>query len=727
MVEIREKRLIETDRFPIGFLSKIAIRESWRKEVYRPVYHMHKWWAKRLGSIFRGIILGCVLPESSTLSTEFYKKQDFSHVVVFDPFMGSGTTVGEAHKLGARSIGRDINPVACEAVRVSLGRLDPVKLREAYEGLWGTVGRRILDLYGAEDDTGSVLDVLYYFWVMQAECPSCRFMNDLFSSRILASNAYPQRKPTVQICCPACGHIFPGLHGSLRVGCPRCGDAFSVNEGAARGAKAACQRCGEVFSVSQAIRSRRGPPSYRLYAKLLLTPDGQKKYLATTTKDEAAFSDARRLLWQEVSGGQIRLPVDSLTDGHNTRQAMNYGFLHWRDFFNDRQLLALGWLNNAIDAIQDDSSRDALLLIFSGVLEFSNMFASYKGEGTGAVRHMFSHHILKPERAPIEANVWGTPKSSGSFTNLFQGRLLRALKYRAAPFEVGLNREGKEAHCSPPFSGEVSTVWPTDGDFSVRGIYLSCGDSAQTRLPNGSVDLVVTDPPFFDNVHYSELADFFFAWQKLCPRGFVNGASTTRDSREVQDTDASSFANKLTSIFVECRRVLKDDGLLVFSYHHSRDDGWIALAEAVLRSGFSIVNAHPVRAEMTVAAPKSQAKEPIQLDVLLVCRKREQDERDPTDPLDIERNATRSATRKAELLVQAGLCLSKNDIRVILLGEVLCSLGPTTPESAASVLSRLSTFPIPKHMTRLVGKATTRECLRCSSEENELPLFPKDG
>ena len=64
------------------------------------------------------------------------------------------------------------------------------------------------------------------------------------------------------------------------------------------------------------------------------------------------------------------------------------------------------------------------------MLEFNNLFASYKGEGTGAVRHMFSHHILKPERTPIEANVWGTPKSSGSFSNLFRSRLLRAIEYR---------------------------------------------------------------------------------------------------------------------------------------------------------------------------------------------------------------------------------------------------------------------------------------------------------
>jgi putative DNA methylase len=60
--------------------------------------------------------------------------------------------------------------------------------------------------------------------------------------------------------------------------------------------------------------------------------------------------------------------------------------------------------------VPKQDAREALLVLFSGVLEFSTLFASYKGEGTGAVRHMFSHHVLKPERMPIEANVWGTSK-----------------------------------------------------------------------------------------------------------------------------------------------------------------------------------------------------------------------------------------------------------------------------------------------------------------------------
>lgn len=60
-------RLIEFDDFPFEFISQLAERESWRKEVHRPIYHIHKWWAKRLGSVFRGILLGSILPQDKNL------------------------------------------------------------------------------------------------------------------------------------------------------------------------------------------------------------------------------------------------------------------------------------------------------------------------------------------------------------------------------------------------------------------------------------------------------------------------------------------------------------------------------------------------------------------------------------------------------------------------------------------------------------------------------------
>src|SRR5437899_8028181 len=75
-------RLIETDAFPFEFLSQLAERESWRKEVHRPIYHVHKWWAKRLGSVFRGILIGSTLPPGSDLATAFYKPHRFSDVIM---------------------------------------------------------------------------------------------------------------------------------------------------------------------------------------------------------------------------------------------------------------------------------------------------------------------------------------------------------------------------------------------------------------------------------------------------------------------------------------------------------------------------------------------------------------------------------------------------------------------------------------------------------------------
>src|SRR5438477_7093798 len=107
-----EVRLIESDDFPIAFLSRLAERESWRKEIHRPVYHVHKWWATRLGSVFRSIILGGLKGEGADLLSCFYQSNDYGNTVVLDPFMGSGTTLGEALKLGCRVVGCDINPVS---------------------------------------------------------------------------------------------------------------------------------------------------------------------------------------------------------------------------------------------------------------------------------------------------------------------------------------------------------------------------------------------------------------------------------------------------------------------------------------------------------------------------------------------------------------------------------------------------------------------------------------
>ena len=233
-----------------------------------------------------------------------------------------------------------------------------------------------------------------------------------------------------------------------------------------------------------------------------------------------------------------------------------------------------------------------------------------------------------------------------------------------------------------PFTGIVEPAFPRAARFAPRGVYLACGSSDATGLPAASVDFVVTDPPFFDNVHYSELADFFHAWQVLHPRGFIPDAATTRHQREVQDTDAGAFSAKLMAVFAECHRVLKDDGLLVFSYHHSRPDGWASLAAAIFGAGFSVLEAHPVRAEMSVATPKAQASEPIQLDVLLVCRKRSDDLRPTLTTREAWTRAEQIAGERCARLCAAGFNLSRHDRRVVRGAHFLARLGPVSQMSA---------------------------------------------
>lgn len=692
-VAIDHPRIIE-DGFPFEFVSEIAEMESWRKELNRPIYHLHKWWAQRLGSVFRSAIIAAATPSGPSLIDFFYKKVDLPDVVIFDPFMGSGTTIGEAVKLGCSAIGRDINPVAHRAVHTALGPLQRAELDAQFKQVEATAGREIRRLYRSTDSCGQPCTVLYYFWVKFLPCPVCNEQVDLFSSYIFASHAVKARHPEAKAICPSCGDIIDGRYDATTLRC-RCGTDFDPRAAPVRRGRVVCNHCDHVFSIAKTTLAAGRPAKHRMYAKLVLRTDGVKEYLPPSYDDLRLFERIRMRL-NETAPAIPSIPIEN---GHNTRQMLNHGYRFWHEMFNARQLLALTTLAKSIQDLPVGNARDALALLFSGTLEFNNMFASYKGEGTGAVRHLFAHHILKPERTPIEANLWGTPKSSGAFSTLYRSRLLRAMEYRATPFEISVeNAGGKKIGrkvfgiSKPVGTAHVLCRYPKHG-LKAGDVYLSCGDSSKTDLPDGSVDLVVTDPPFFDNVHYSELADFFYAWQRLYFPSRQTTRTTTRRPEEVQDAEVQAFASKLQAVFTECHRVLRKEGLLVFSYHHSRESGWLAVAAAVLGAQFSIVEAHPVKAEMSVAMPKGQAKDPINLDVLLVCRKREHDRRLERKRDDALRVAAAEGANRIRRFNKVGRRLSRNDIRIVLLSLLVVELSPG--RSADEVVEALNALARP--------------------------------
>ena len=668
------RRALEEDSFPFEGISKIAEAESWRKEIYRPTYHIHKWWAQRLGSVFRAIVIGAFAPADADILDLFYKPIRFNDVVVFDPFMGSGTTVGEAGKIGARAIGRDINPVAHFLVKNALSSQDRATVLSTFSKIEQDISAELRQYYRTTLAGGHNVDVLYYFWVKVLDCPACNNAVDLFPSRIFARHAYLKKNTQAQSVCPMCGAINRVHNDSCEAHCNVCNGVYDPQLGSANGQKACCPSCNHTFSIAKTVRSTQNPPRHRMYAKLVLMPDGRKQYMAATDEDRSLYEEAQAALRKLENA----FPVVRIEPGYNTNQVLGYNYRHWHEMFNDRQLLCLSLLANRISDIQDSAVRDLFACLFSGTLEFYNMFASYKGEGTGAVRHMFAHHILKPERVPLESNLWGTHKSSGSFSTLFASRITRALDYANDPFEVyprglsGENTNQKIYGLSERVGFSVSECYSTFRQG--KRIYLSCGDSSKTDLPSGTVDAVITDPPFFDNVHYSQLADFFYIWQKyIANRNRLCTSTTTRNIDEVQNANGDIFTDRLTAVWSETHRVLKDDGILAFTYHHSRPEGWYAVLRALLVAGFCITAAHPVKSEMSVAMPKNQAKEPIDLDVIIVCRKRSR-----ANPggkcAEWWDDAKSVAKNQVKRLRESGKMLSRNDILVIVMAQVLRQL-----------------------------------------------------
>ncbi len=654
--------MMNNKEFPIREVSRIAEKESWRKEINRPIYHIHKWWAQRLGSVFRAILLHLMDENNMDTWDSFYKTHNFEDVIVLDPFMGSGTTIGETLKLGAKAVGCDINPISSFLVKQELTRVSTKQLTEIYTNLEQKVASRIRSCYQTIDvDSGDEIPVLYYFWVKTVTTPEGEQI-PLFSKYVFAQNAYASKKPEAQILCPNCWDVFKGKYNQEEAVCPHCGHMFNPQVGPASNSTVTSAN-GTKYKIKDLIPADKTLLKEKMYALLAVNKHGEKVYQSIQEYDRALFDKIASRLEKE----DFFLPTYEVRPGYNTDQARGYNYFHWRDFFNERQLYCLGLLLSEIMLIEDNKVREQFICLFSSTLEFNNTFCSYKGEGTGAVRPIFSNHILKPERTPLENSVWGYDKSSGCFSSLFKSRLLKAKAYLDEPFDLKIDDDCsvcQKVVVSKPIDSSICSTWNDFVSKKHSALVLN-GDSANLPIPDESIDFVVTDPPYFDFIHYSELSDFFYAWLSPILKDEYSffSSETSGRSNEVQQTDAGKFSTLLGNVFSETRRVLKPSGKLAFSFHHSRTEGWIAIANAVQQSGLQVVEVFPIHAELMASTPKASAKEPISLDAIIICGKSGQ--------LLSDEDIKMRAIQYIELLKNGKKALSKSDVFVICASQCL--------------------------------------------------------
>jgi putative DNA methylase len=282
--------------------------------------------------------------------------------------------------------------------------------------------------------------------------------------------------------------------------------------------------------------------------------------------------------------------------------------------------------------VEDEKARETLLLLASASLEFNSMLCSAKGIGTGAIRQVFTHHAFIPAKCPFEANVWGAKASSGGFSTLYRARVPRAVAWAKKPVEPRPRKNAnteKVAIEGEQLAGKLAASFEQLERGEGNLLVLNQSSETLAQIPDGSIDLCATDPPYADMVMYSELADYFYVWQRLLlkdkyPASY--SAELVDDSREAvhnidRNRDGDFYAELVGDVFREVRRKLKPGGRLAFSFHHAGEHGWRYIEDALVRGGFVVEHWWPVFAEMESGVHMLGKDNGGHLDIVFVCGK----------------------------------------------------------------------------------------------------------
>ena len=305
----------------------------------------------------------------------------------------------------------------------------------------------------------------------------------------------------------------------------------------------------------------------------------------------------------------------------------NHGYTHWWTMFNPRQLLAQAQLLRGILTIGDYpwSVREALLGAFQQSIRYRNMFCFWDINYDKLVPHM-SNNNYHPKTNVVEGSCFGI-MGSGRWSSCADG-VIEGIEWGKNPYELVSPQSVSRVRSDGVEKSSSEKVFPGDAVVDVEVHQGSSTDLSQ--LESGSLDLVITDPPFGGLLHYSELSDFFYVWLRLALKNkypAIFGSEYTPKSLEaVANRDPDGFYQRLlTQCWREAHRLLKPGGILAFTFHHSADEPWVAVLESLFDAGYYLEATYPIRSDETKgdgAKPGTFGSQTIEYDIIHVCRKR---------------------------------------------------------------------------------------------------------
>jgi putative DNA methylase len=653
-----DKRLIEVD-FPLKEVSEESVREKNIRHGH--ISTLHIWWARRPLAASRATTYAALVPAPRD-DKELKKKLEFIAELskwensldeklieearkdirgffggrvpkVLDCFAGGGSIPLEALRLGCETYALDYNPVAVLILKAVLeypqkyGKKLVEDVKRWGQWVYEEAKKEIGKFYPEEviptqkalsDEGGEKCIPVGYIWARTIRCPnpSCQAEIPLMRQFWLARKE--DRKIALKMIVDKEKRRidFKILQGK--------DIDFDPSKGTVRKAKVICPVCNSGVSDKELRKLFQvGKASQRMIVVILHNPNSGKIYRIATEDDMRKFQEAEKYLdekrWKLFEEWGIDpLPNEPTPEGggpgaERAFSIRNYGLNTWGDLFNPRQKLALITFAEKIrlaykrmieEGYHEEYAKvvvSYLVMNFDTFAAYITSLARYRGD-TRSIERSFDRQTVQMVWDYGEVNPFGA--SRGDWYNILRW-VLKVIE-----------------HC-----------------FRTNSSPAIVTQSSATSLPYPSnyFDAIITDPPYYDNVPYSYLSDFFYVWLKRTIRDLYPDLFITPLAPKSEEIVAYSygkggfeegkrfFEEMITKAFQEIYRVLKPEGIACIVFAYKTTEAWETIITSLLKSGLVLTASWPIHTEMKERL-RAQESAALASSIYMVCRKRSKEE-----------------------------------------------------------------------------------------------------
>lgn len=554
-------------------------RQQRNREVHSPAISLFRWWARRPHALI-GEILDAA-PDS-------WKQ-------ISDPFSGGGTVAIEAAERGLGIYAQDLHPWATHGLATTLDRVNPDDLAEAGRRWLASLADDRRRLYGSGLPGRPASEVITTFWVRACNCPACAADAYLFPYPLVSLASRKKDESYAYFGCSRCGTMVRSNLRSHRRSCSNCGnrlgdpDSQSFPQGIY-----SCRNpnCGHEFPAFE--------PSHRWQPVLVQRLERGQVCIERATEADVAAA----LAGSPDPPEALRAEIPS---GLETRRLHRAGITHWIDLYPPRQLESMLLAADKLRELEAQPEVVARLrLILCGASEMAGYGSRWDRYYPKAFEAMANHRF----------SVTGFAAETNLLADRGRGTLARRILHSV--------RAARWAQRFPSRKPRTLSV-AGNGQLTARDLRQPTvvqGSSNEQLLPDASVDLVLTDPPYFDDVQYAELGALFLVWAQAT--GLVSKSVHLDLRSEVvpnseRGVDAEGYCSLLAAVLGETRRTIKPGGRMVLTFHNTDGRAWWALARALGKAGFS-VNALAVAHAENESDHAKRGRRAFSRDLILECR-----------------------------------------------------------------------------------------------------------